>query len=191
MENLICKVGEKIVKDELLSNLVENNMIRGSQHEFMAGRSTTTNLIEYLDVITSALDEGMTVCSIYTDFSKCFDRIPHRLIIHKLKNRYKVEGAVLKWIEDWLSQRVQRVVLNGVASEWIDVRSGVIQGSVLGPLLAIVMLDSIDDELQQCQISKYADDNKVFSIVRDDNDRRRVQADLDRIYHWANRWGFD
>ena len=178
MKSLLCKLGEKVIKNELLDFLINNNMIKASQHGFMPGRSTTTNLIEYLDKITTALDEGLTVCSVYTDFSKCFDRIPHRLIIHKLKTRYNVDGAVLSWIRDWLSDRQQRVVLNGETSEWIDVTSGVIQGSVLGPILALMMLDSIDDELDYCQISKYADDNKLFAMVRNDEDRRRVQCDL-------------
>ena len=110
-------------------------MISGSQHGFLPRKSTTTNLIEYLDAITSEVDQGNTVCSIYTDFAKCFDRIPHHLLLHKIRTRYRVGGAVTNWIEDWLSHRKQRVILNGEASEYADVLSGVIQGSVLGPIL--------------------------------------------------------
>ena len=72
MESLLCKLGEKIIKNELLDFLTENKMIKDSQHGFMPGRSTTSNLIEYLDAVSSALDEGLTMCSIYTDYSKCF-----------------------------------------------------------------------------------------------------------------------
>ena len=79
----------------------------------------------------------------------------------KLRNRYSVNGAVARWIEDWLKDRQQRVILNGQASAYTKVTSGVIQGSSLGPILALMMLDSIDEVLMHCHASKFADDNKV------------------------------
>ena len=69
--------------------------------------------------------------------------------------------------------------------------SGVIQGSVLGPILALMMLDSIDDKLTYCAVSKYADDNKLYAVVKDTADQQAVQNDLDRVSQWAKRWGFE
>jgi len=90
-----------------------------------------------------------------------------------------------------LTDRKQRVVLNGQESDINEVTSGVIQGSVLGPVLALMMLDSIDEELKHSSASKYADDNKIYGIVNDIADQANLQSDLDRIGAWANRWGFD
>jgi len=170
---------------------MNGNMMNTTQHGFLPGRSTTTNLIEYLNAITSEIDQRNTVCAIYTDFSKCFDRIPHDLLLHKLSNRYNVKGHLLNWIKDWLSERKQRVILNGEESGFVDVTSGVIQGSTLGPILAVMMLDTIDDELEHGQASKYADDNKVYGIVMNAEDQRKMQDDLNRIGAWAQQWGFD
>ena len=108
-------------------------------------------------------DETKAVDVIYLDFQKAFDKVPHQRLLIKLKS-HGVAGKLLKWLEDWLSERKQRVVINGKASNWRDVLSGVPQGSVLGPILFIIYVNDIDDGLT-CKISKFADDTKITSRV--------------------------
>ena len=102
-----------------------------------------------------------------------------------LRNRYNIKGSVLKWIENWLKSRKQRVILNGVSSDWLPITSSVIQGSVLGVVLALLLLDSIDSVVRHCFLYKYADDNKLGMTIRSRNDVEKFQDDLNRVTKWT------
>ena len=96
-----------------------------------------------------------------------------------------IEGALLQWIENWLSGRKQRVVLNGQFLDWEDVLSGVPQGSVLGPLLFVIYINDIDDSVV-CKILKFADDTKIYSSVGSATDIENLQSDLYKLISWSN-----
>jgi len=100
---------------------------------------------------------------IYLDFQKAFDKVPHRRLILKLQ-AHGFGGNVLRWIENWLCGRQQRVVLNGQYSDWKWVLSGVAQGSVLGPLLFVVYINDVDEQIAS-KILKFADDTKNYHIA--------------------------
>ena len=98
----------------------------------MTGRSCLTNLLETLECWTKALDRGVGIDVIYLDYKKAFDSVPHRRLIEKLKG-YGINGHLLEWITSFLTSRTMRVGVKGSFSEWIEVLSGVLQGSVLAP----------------------------------------------------------
>ena len=134
----------------------------------------------------SWMDEGSSSDVLFIDLQKAFDKVPHQRLLIKLR-AVGIEGQVLKWIEAWLEGRKQRVILNGSASNWTEVFSGVPQGSVLGPVLFIIYINDID-ELILSSLFKFADDAKLLGKVDNQEDIARMQKDLASIIEWSETW---
>ena len=113
---IICKIMEAIIRDNMISHLTKYKLIHSTQHGFMAEKSCQTNLIEYLDTLTRLVDEGHHVDVIYLDSAKAFDKVSHLRLLQKLE-AHGISGKVLSWVGNWLSNRLQRVVLNGFTSD--------------------------------------------------------------------------
>ena len=143
-------------------------------------------LFEY---VTSSLDAGQPVDAIYLDFSKAFDKVPHKHLIAKLK-AIGIGGNLLAWLENWLKDRRQRVVINGKHSDWCKVLSGVPQGSVLGPIMFIIYINDLDDATSNIDvINKFADDTKIGHVICSEKDQQDMQKCLDNLCEWAHVWG--
>ena len=140
----------------------------------------------HLEDVTSFVDKGLPVDAIYLDFSKAFDKVPHKRLIKKLKV-HGVGKKVLQWIQNWLTDRKQRVVIGGHKSNWEVVKSGVPQGSVLGPILFIVYINDIDTGIKG-NLSKFADDTKLYGKVASQKDIDMLQDDLRRLFQWSQDW---
>jgi hypothetical protein len=189
LTSVCCKVLESIIRDDLMEHLLRNNLMRESQHGFMARKSCTTNLLEFLETLTRTVDEGNAMDVIFLDFAKAFDKVPHRRLLAQLE-AHGVKGKVLRWIGAWLSGRKQRVVLNGACSGWENVLSGVPQGSVLGPILFLVFINNLDAMAHlSTEIKKFADDTKLAQEIKSAADNGHLQASLDRLTEWAETWG--
>lgn len=180
----VCKVMEGILKKQLTSFLEDTGFILDTQHGFRHHRSCQTNLISHHNFVSKAVDAGSAVDTVYLDFSRAFDSVSHRLLLNKVRAS-GIGGFVGRWIQDWLVGRMQRVVLNGTNSDRETIRSGIPQGSVLGPLLFTIFVNDLSVKLP-VRMLKFADDAKIFCNVSSQEDRLALQENLDRVVEWAN-----
>jgi len=186
LTSVVCKVMESIVRDAIMHHLKINNLISVQQHGFVPSRACNTNLIETVDLVTSSMWEKKPVDIVFFDFSKAFDKVPHRRLILKLRG-LGIGGSLINWLEAFLSNREQRVVLGQQASEWVTVNSGVPQGSVLGPTLFVTFINDLPSQLSNtCKL--YADDLKIIAKIESVADISTLQADLNAVTEWCNTW---
>ena len=186
LTSVVCKVMETLIRNKIVSHLEENSLIKSSQHGFRNKRSCLTNLLDFYYDVFNIFDETKAVDVIYLDFQKAFDKVPHKHLLSKL-NAHGITGNIHSWLKDWLTERQQRVVINGKASDWRSVQSGVPQGSVLGPVLFIIYVNDMDEGLT-CKISKFADDTKITGRVTTTAEKVLLQSDLERLVNWSNKW---
>ncbi len=189
LTSIVCKLLESIIKDAINDHIIRYNLMKSSQHGFLKGKSCTTNLLEFTEHIMKSLDESIPVDVVYLDFAKAFDKVSRTKLMKKVRS-FGIQGEIFTWIQNWLTGRKQRVVINGKESDWIEVKSGVPQGSVLGPLLFLIFIDDIDENAILIAIlRKFADDTKLGHPVKNDDDRKLLQSQLDALFDWSVSWG--
>lgn len=169
------KIFEKIITDQL--SVVVRPHIINSQHGFFRGRSVDTNLLTFTEDILNAMDDGNSVDAIYTDFAKAFDKICHKTLLLKLWH-IGVHGDLFRWIRSYVERRSQSVVLGGYISQNMYISSGVPQGSHLGPLLFILYINDILKIFTHSNVLIYADDTKIYRVIREAMDCHLLQEDL-------------
>ena len=178
----IIKCFERIVRAKILTFLQENNLIPKDQHGFVCGRSTLTQLLNYVEEIIRMWEEGKATDTVYLDFAKAFDKVDHGILCHKLK-QIGITGKVGLWIYEFLTGKTQQVAANGVLSNVAPVTSGVPQGSVIGPILFIIMISDLGTELKFSKTTKYADDTKASATIVSLNESIDFQKELlENIY---------
>merc|ERR1712074_255324 len=189
LTSLVEKLQESIIRDHLVNHLKRYNLIRASQHGFRNNKSCLTNLLEFFNKVINDYDNHRAVDVIYLDFRKAFDLVPHKKLLLKLK-AHGIDGNVLEWIKEWLTERKQRVVINGIESSYVPVTSGVPQGSVLGPILFIIYVNDLNANVLN-NIAKFADDTKISGIADNLESCESIQSDLNKIIEWSSTWGMD
>ena len=182
----VGKLMERTIAEKVKKHLHEHNLLNEAQHGFRESRSTTTNLLSFWNTVTENLDRNEPVDVLYLDFAKAFDRVSHSLLVSKLKN-FKIGGKLANWIKNWLSDRKQKVVINGEESDTTKVTSSVPQGSVLGPVLFSIFINDLPENVE-CETYMFADDTKCLRKVTSLNDCLKFQEEINRLYEWSEKW---
>merc|ERR1712121_149181 len=151
----IIKVFERIIRMAIVKHLEDNDSLPEDQHAYIKGRSTLSQLLNHVEEAIRNWEEGKATDTIYLDFAKAFDRVDQDILCHKLK-ALGITGKVGIWIKEFLTGRHQRVSENGLLSDSAKVISGIPPGTVLGPILFIIMISDLCKDLVSVA-SKYAD----------------------------------
>ena len=183
------KIFEKIIFNRIYNFLSEENLLNNNQSGFRPSDSCVNQLLSITHEIFEAFDCNPTleVRSVFLDISKAFDKVWHEGLLYKLKSM-GISGELIKLLENYLSNRLQRVVLNGQTSPWRPVLAGVPQGSILGPLLFLIYINDLPNRLKS-NAKLFADDTSLFTIVKDKNESANIRNnDLSLISRWAYDW---
>ena len=177
---------EHIIYSNIFSHLNEHGILCDEQHGFHQKRSCETQLITAINDFAIALNNSEQVDAIFLDLSKAFDTVPHKRLCNKL-SFYGIRGALLRWIESFLTNRTQQVIINDKSSDPLPVLSGVPQGSVLGPLLFICYINDMPNNISST-IRLYADDALLYRSIHNEKDVYALQNDLNLLTSWAAEW---
>ena len=160
LTSVFSKIFESIVRDAIVKHMNINTLFADEQHGFVPMRNCATQLLVCLEARSKIMEDSGCVDIIYTDFSKAFDSVPHLRLLRKVES-YGIKGNLLKWIGSFLSNRRQRVKVAESISKWAPVKSGVPQGSVMGPILFVIFINDMPHTLMNtCKL--FADDAKIF-----------------------------
>ena len=188
LTSIVCKILERVIREQLLDYMFRNNIVPKNQHGFLPKRSTVSNLLECLNDWTRNFDDTHAYTDIiYLDYSKCFDTVCHSKLLYKL-SKYGISGSAYKWLESFLVDRTHQVKINDTLSPPASVSSGVPQGTVLGPLLFLYYSADLPNVVLHSSISIYADDTKLYKCIKSEYDCSLLQSDLNRVFNWASEW---
>jgi hypothetical protein len=183
---ICCKVLEHILVSNRANHLENNNILSENQHGFRRKRGTESQLILTSHDLLKSLDQSIQTDVIIMDFAKAFDKVPHQRLVHKMEY-YGIGSSTTKWIHNFLSSRSQEVVLDGERSETAEVTSGVPQGTVLGPVLFLIFINDLPDNLNN-KARLFADDCVLYTEIHSASDCQLLQADLHTLQQWEDQW---
>ena len=171
----------------MLDHLEKHNVLTSLNHGFRSGYSCETQLAITIDDLLRSYDKGQQIDIAILDFSKAFDTVPHRKLLHKL-DHYGIRGPLHRWLSSFLCKRQMRVVVGGEYSRCATVDSGVPQGTVLGPLLFLCHINDLPDCVKS-QVRLFADDCLLYRTIKSQKDHLILQNDLSELDKWAKSWG--
>ena len=177
---------EHILVSAIMHHLETKNILSKEQHGFRKHRSCETQLLEFVEEVSASMESGTTTEAVVLDFAKAFDRVNHSLLCHKL-NHYGIRGNVNRFIANFLSGRTQSVVVEGTRSNCINVKTGVPQGSVLGPCLFLCYINDLPSKISS-KSRLFADDTVAYRFITSANDPDKLQEDLQRLEEWEKEW---
>ena len=182
---LICnKIFERPIHNEMFRFLLDKGLISANQSGFKPRDSCINQLLPITHNIYKSFDNGYEVRGVFPDISKAFDKVWHDGLIFKLQEN-RISGKLLKVLKNFLTNRKQRVVLNGKSSSWTNVKAGSPQGFVLGPLLFLIYVNNLADGLSS-NTELFADDTSLFPVFHESViTTSELNSDLARIRQWV------
>ena len=186
---ILCKTMEHIIASNLTKHFDRHNILYDLKHGFRERRSCETQLIQLVEDLARNLISGAQTDLILLDFSKAFDKVSHLKLLYKLK-MHGICGNTLQWIQSFLIGRTQTVILEGQNSDELTVTSGVPQGSVLGPILFLLYINDLPENVQS-QVRLFADDTAIYLAVGKQNNPQQLQDDLDQLQKWEELWDME
>lgn len=186
---IISKVLERCIYNSIIPHI--RPLITPDQYGFLENKSIDSQLLTLISELSPKFDRRIQTDMVYFDLAKAFDSVPHSLLIHKLR-KFGLNGTLLDWFIDYLNNRYQRVLLEGEFSDWLPVKSGVPQGSILGPLEFIVFNNDLPEVVSTgTKLKIFADDTKVYRSIETIRDCLMLQHDINKIYAWGERNGLN
>ena len=184
--SILSKILEKHFYNLIFTHVDLFCPLSPNQWGFLPGRSAGSALLTVTDEWHQILEQNAEVGTVFFDLKKAFDSVPHRPLLNKLASM-GLDSHILQWLGDYLYNRQQRVIVNGEASDSLPVLSGVPQGSILGPLLFIIYVDSVflADLSPDTRLIVYADDMLLYKPIRCTQDLVDLQSDTDKIGQWT------
>ena len=188
---ICCKTLEHIIVSNINKHIAFESILADCQHGFRSQRSCETQLVQFFHDLVSNLDRALNrnhrqTDVIIMDFAKAFDKVPHRRLLYELEY-YGIRRSTHKWITSWLSERSQKEVLDGQASDLVPVLSGVPQGSVLGPVLFLIFINEIPENIRS-SVRLFADDCVLYRNIESPMDCQILQDDLNSLAQWETDW---
>ena len=173
LTSIVCKTMEHCVRNHIVNHMMINNLFSNQQYGFIRGRSTVLQMLNVMDVWTKAMDKGDSIDTVYLDFTKAFDKVPHNRLMSKL-NSIGINTETLNWIKAFLSDRVQQICVNGSNSTW-------------KPILFVLYINDLPSNILS-DVYMFADDTKIFNIIKSPEDQETLQNDLDTLSMWSDKW---
>ena len=175
----------------IVNYLERHKLLTTLQHGFRKAHSCESQLLITIDDLITAYDSKVQTDVGILDFSRAFDTVPHERLMGKLAH-YGIQEPTNQWIRAFLTNRSMRVVVDGETSDPAPVRSGVPQGTVLGPLLFLVYINDMPNVISEGTfIRLFADDCLVYRRIHSLQDQLTLQEDLNNLHCWATRWGMN
>ena len=185
--SVTCKVLEHIIYSQIMNHYNKHNFLSEYQHGFRRGYSCETQLLATVEDIQRGIDSSSNRYDlVILDFTKAFDKVSFSRLIFKLKQN-GINKSLLLWINNWLTHRTQRVVVNGCQSREATVTSGVPQGTVLGPLFFLVYINDIQRNISS-KLRLFEDDSLLYRQITKPEDEGILQKDINKLSEWAKLW---
>ena len=181
-----CKPLEHVIYTNVISHLEKQGYLNDKQHGFHRSRSGESQLALTVNDLASILNDKGQVDIIIVDFCKAFDTVPHERLLAKVCHA-GIHGSLDLWITNFLTQSSQQVVLDGATSSSTHVTSGVPQGTVLGPLIFLIYINDISDEITS-EVRLFADDCIMYRQIKNNQDSVDLQKVIGRLCAWGQRW---